>query len=86
MGRKFSGHRPEDQPIFTNPRNQDFEKRRIFFIEGYSHPSARMKVHGNEYHDPDFAAIGDMYFDAGLVTAEVPTNNTRVFFDLGGVT
>ena len=36
MGRKFSGHRPEDQPVFTNPRVLDYEKRRLFFTDVFS--------------------------------------------------
>lgn len=35
MGRKLSGKRPEDQPIFTNPLDLDFEKRRLFFTAMY---------------------------------------------------
>ena len=30
MGKKFSGRRPENQPVFTEPRILDFEKRRMF--------------------------------------------------------
>ena len=30
MGKKFSGRRPEDQPMYTNPVMLDFEKRRLF--------------------------------------------------------
>ena len=30
MGKKFSGRRPENQPMFTKPNQLDFERRRIF--------------------------------------------------------
>ena len=30
MGKKFSGRRPENQPMYTNPVMLDFEKRRLF--------------------------------------------------------
>ena len=89
MGKKYSGVRPEDQPVFTNPVGLDFEKRRIFvpIMAGSPtpHPSIGMQQHGNEWHSPDFIAIGYMYLDAGLVTAEIATYNTRVAFDLGGI-
>lgn len=30
MGKKYSGRRPEDQPMYTKPTQLDFEKRRLF--------------------------------------------------------
>lgn len=33
MAKRFSGRRPEDQPVFTKPVDLDFEKRRIFFVK-----------------------------------------------------
>jgi len=30
MGRRYSGRRPEDQPMYTKPSQLDFEKRRLF--------------------------------------------------------
>jgi len=30
MGKKYSGRRPENQPVYTEPRMLDFEKRRMF--------------------------------------------------------
>ena len=35
MGKKFSGRRPENQPMFTRPDDLDFEKRRLFSAVEY---------------------------------------------------
>lgn len=89
MGRKYSGQRPEDKPVFTNPIDMDFEKRRLFvpIMAGSPtpHPGIGMHQHGNEWHEPDFAVPGDIRIDGGEVTDEIPTSNTRLALDLGGI-
>ena len=30
MGKRYSGRRPEDQPIYTKPNQLDYEKRQLF--------------------------------------------------------
>lgn len=61
MGRKYSGRRPQDEPVYTRPVQLDFEKRRMFIpiMAGSPtpHPSIGMKQHGNEWHNPDFASL-----------------------------
>jgi len=89
MGRKWSGKRPEDQPVYTKPYNMDFEKRRLFVPIAIGSPTPApgigMKQHGNEWHTPDFSEYGEIVIDGGVVTAEIPTDNTRLSLDLGGI-
>lgn len=82
MGRKFSGHRPEDQPVFTNPRNQDYEKRRLFFTDVYSPaPTPPAKV-GREYvrvknTSGGALAVGDVVVIKAATELEVTTTTTE---------
>ena len=50
MGKRFSGRRPEDQPIYVNPANMDFEKRQL--LSGISIPTS-----GGSSGSPASAAI-----------------------------
>ena len=36
MSRRFSGHRPQDEPISVNPSNMDFEKRALLVVDTIS--------------------------------------------------
>jgi len=48
MGRKYSGHRPENKPVFVNPLDMDFEKRRMFVPITYGAPTPPVIV-GRDY-------------------------------------
>ena len=75
MGKRYSGQRPEDQPMYTNPAQLDFEKRRMFIPIMAGSPSPH----------PSFVQSWDIRFDAGKVTDDIAADNTRVAFDLGGI-
>ena len=63
MARKFSGKRPEDRPVFTNPVDLDFEKRRLFVPPASSlppHPSLRPKAVDVEVSELDTATYDDV--------------------------
>ena len=86
MGRKYSGRRPEDQPIYTKPYNMDFEKRRLFVPVAIGSPTPGpgigMKQHGNEWHTPDFAEEG-WILDGGSAIIDISDSITMIY-DLGG--
>lgn len=81
MGKKFSGKRPEDQPIFTKPSNMDFEKRRLFSPLRYGSPTPSSKI-GNMYYrvknvSGDTLDAGDVVVLSITAADEVTTTTTE---------
>lgn len=80
MGRKYSGRRPEDQPMYLKPNQLDYEKRSLLVTS----VSTTFKHTVNtiiEEHEEDNGWI----WDGGSATLSV-TDSVAMIYDLGGAT
>lgn len=82
MGRKYSGIRPEDQPMYVNPRMLDFEKRRMFVPIMAGSPTPHPSLEPGRYYkkkDIYSSDYGLNWQDLGVIT----TNDISAMAYLG---